>query len=249
MAVKPQPQEIQIVEINQSSIEFCILGTSPLIFNRMAEKAKRELLAPKGKKTAADKAAQMKHNPVDEFRNSMYKHETDDHPTRLKFPAPAFKGAMATAALDLPGMKKSEIGRLCWVEGVSANIYGIPQLHMGVVRSADMNRTPDIRTRAIVEHWCARIKVWFVQPKLRAGAIANILAASGVTCGIGDFRQEKGKGNYGQYVVVGDDNPDFRFLEANCGREAQDAAIAVAEPYDADAAELLAWWKSEFEKR
>jgi hypothetical protein len=238
--------KIQIVEIGQSCLEVCVLGTSPLIFNRMTEKAKRELLMPKGRKTMADKAANLKHVPLDEFRASVYRHTHDNAPTRLRFPAPAFKGAMATAALDLPGAKKSEIGRLCWIDGHSVDIYGVPKLLISVVRSADINKTPDIRTRAIVENWCARVKIWYVQPKLNDMAIVNLLAASGVTCGIGDFRQEKGKGNYGQFTLVSEDDERMKQIMFAGGRAGQDRALQVAEPFDEESQEMLEWWKSEF---
>ena len=109
------PESITIQGVDVGAMEVCILGESPLIFNRMAEKAKRELLLPKGKKTAADRAQSIKHDPIAEFRASVYQRKGDG-PTRLIFPAPAFKGAMASAALETPGAKKAQIGRLAWVE-------------------------------------------------------------------------------------------------------------------------------------
>ena len=65
MAKAPDSGEISVLKIQQGVVEFCLLGTSPLIFNRMAEKAKRELLMPKGRKTAADRAQSLKHQPVE----------------------------------------------------------------------------------------------------------------------------------------------------------------------------------------
>src|SRR5579863_7996326 len=104
MATKKSSEntEITVLAITTGSVKVGIIGTRPLIFNRMAEKAKRELLLPKGRKTAADRAATLKHDPISEYRNSVYRYADDAHPTRLCFPAPAFKGAMMTAALDLP---------------------------------------------------------------------------------------------------------------------------------------------------
>ena len=49
--------DVNILEVARGHMEFCILGTSPLIMNRMSQKVWFELLAPKGKKTAADRAA------------------------------------------------------------------------------------------------------------------------------------------------------------------------------------------------
>lgn len=241
-----KPSEIDILAIRRSSIDAHILGTTPFIFNRMAEKARRELLMPKGRKTRADRAQSLKHVPLDEYRASVHRwRDIDDEPTRLCFPAPGFKGAMMTAALDLPGVSKSEIGRLVWVEGVSISIFGVPQIFMSVVRSADINRTPDIRTRAILPRWACKLTINFVQPKLNGQAMTNLLAAAGVTCGVGDFRQEKGKGSYGQFEICAPDHPEFKSIVESGGRSQQDAALADPQPFDVDTAEMLDWFDAE----
>ena len=60
MAMKPKatdaPTEIEILSISQGEIQFAVVGVTPILFNRMSEKAKRELLLPKGRKSAAEKA-------------------------------------------------------------------------------------------------------------------------------------------------------------------------------------------------
>lgn len=241
--------EISILEIHQGELEVCILGTSPLLYNRMSEKAKRELLLPKGRKTAADKAASLKHNPIQEFRDSVYRRR--DHeagPTRLQFPSTAFKGVARTAALDLPGTKKTEIGRLCWVVGERVDIYGIPILRMDVVKSADINRTPDIRTRACLAEWACRVTLRFVRPKLHQAGMANLLAAGGITCGIGDGRQEKGSLSNGQFRLVLPDDPDFVRLTQTAGMEAQDAALRDPAFWNEETEDLMGWFSAEVVK-
>ena len=54
----------------------------------------------------------------------------------------------------------------------------------------------------------------------------------GLICGIGDFRQEKGAGNFGQFRVANEGDPQFARIKAEGGREAQDDALEAAEPYD-----------------
>ncbi len=251
-AKKPTPSAgdgaISVVKLDTGEATVYIVGTSPLIFNRMAEKAKRDLLLPSGRKTAADKAQNLKHDPLAEFRASVYRN-SGDTPTRLKFPAPGFKGVLETAALEVPGAKKAQIGRLTWITGTHVHIYGVPQLLMSVVRSADMNKTPDIRTRAILPEWCCEVTFNYVMPTLTLQVVANLLAAGGLMCGIGDFRQEKGAGNYGQFRLAPESDEDFARIMATGGREAQDAALAAAEPYDEETAELLAWYTVEIERR
>lgn len=241
--------EIQIIEINTGTITVAVVGTTPLILNRMAEKAKHELLLPKGKKTAAEKASSLKHDPLAEFRASPVRIRDDSASTLLALPSTAFKGAMRTAALDLPGAKKSQIGRLTYIPGEVVGIYGVPEVFSTIVRSADMNRTPDVRTRCIVPKWAAVLSITFVRPIMREQAIANLLAAAGITVGVGDFRPEKGAGNYGQFEVVGAD--DTRLLEiiSSGNRAAQLEAMDNPEAYDQDTEELLSWFDVEVRRR
>ena len=102
---------IQVSEVRVDSIRLAIIGRTPFICNRMTEKAKRELILPKGTSTRADRAGRLKHIPLDEYRDSPYTLR-EDAPTRLALLAPMFKKSIATAALDTPGAFKTQINRL-----------------------------------------------------------------------------------------------------------------------------------------
>lgn len=249
MAMKKQDAgEISIIEVQQGRFEVCILGKTPLILNRMSEKAARELLLPR-KKTAADKAANLKHNPPEEYRASAYKTTGDDAATRLLHLATAFKKALSSVATDIPGAAKAQIGRLTWVEGEYVPIYGTPKLFMSITRSADMNKTPDVRTRAIVPEWACRIAVTYVKPILREKDVVNLLAAAGIMRGIGDWRPEKGSAVYGQFELVGEKDERFVRIMKTGGRVAQDKALADPECYNPESAELFAWFVAEADRR
>lgn len=240
MAVQKPEEVVSVIEVVQGTINLNVLGTSPLICNRMSEKARRELLLPSGRKTTAEKASSLKHDPIAEFRASPY--ILSKGPTLIGLMASAFKGAMGTAALDLPGATKSKIGRLVYVEGEYVSIFGTPKLYMSIVRSADMNKTPDVRTRAILPEWACRIAISFVEPVIRQTAVVNLLAAAGITAGVGDWRPEKGKGAFGRFKIVNDDDPDFARLMTTGGREEQVAALASPDTYDTETDELLSWY-------
>lgn len=242
---KTTSAEISILEISTGRMTFALVGKTPLIYNRMTEKAKRDLLLPRRKKNAVERAASLKHDPVEEYRASVLRNVGNSAETRLALLASAFHGAMKSAALDLPGTRKSEIGRLTWVDGVQLSAYGVPKLLMSVVRMNDIARTPDIRTRAIVPEWACLVTVEFVMPNLTEKGIANLVAAAGLIAGVGDWRQEKGSGNFGQFRIVNEDDVDLRRIMAAGGRVPQDAALKNPECYDADTEELLAWYTAE----
>lgn len=240
MVSTPKEEIVDIIEAKQGTIHLNVLGTSPLICNRMSEKARRDILLPSGRKTNAEKVSSLKHDPIAEFRASPYILPTG--PALIGLMASAFKGAMGTAALDLPGATKAKIGRLVYVEGDYVPIFGIPKLFMAIVRSADMNKTPDVRTRAILPEWACRIAISFVEPAIRQPAVVNLLSAAGITAGVGDWRPEKGKGAFGRFKLVNDEDADFVRIITTGAREIQEHAMAAPESYDSETEELLGWY-------
>lgn len=248
MTTKTDNAEVFISKVEQAQLTFCILGLSPLICNRMSEKARQELLLPSLRKTAATKATTLKHDPLTEYRDSPYRNLASNAPTRLQLLASMFKKAMMTAALDIPGAKKTQIGRLLYLAGDRIDLYGQPEMFMAVTRSADMNRTPDVRTRAILREWACRITIRFTVPIIKDVSVANLLAAAGTQAGVGDFRVEKGAGSYGTFEPVSADNKDWQRI-AKIGRVEQDKALKSPGFYDDETASLFTWFEAEVPKR
>lgn len=241
--------EIEIAVLRQEEVTFCILGLTPFYCNRVAEKAKRELLMPRGRLNTAQKAQNLKHDPETEFRNSPYLRRGNG-PTRIMMLATAFKGALAETALRMPtSVAKTEINQLTYVVDEYVPIWGIPELNMAVVRSADMARTPDIRTRARLREWASKVTIRYTLPMLSDQKVGTLLSAAGMICGVGDFRQQKGKGNNGLFAIVPEDDPRFLRIIAEGGMAAQDAALANPVCSDPETEDLLAWFHEEVERR
>lgn len=249
MAKTTKTAEIDVVTLRQGEMTFHVLGTTPFFCNRVAEKAKRELLLPRGRMTAAQKATNLKHDPIAEFRASPYLRRGDG-PTRIMMLSTAFKRAIGQAALDMPtGVAKSQINRLTYVVEEYVPIFGIPRLSMSIVRSADMNRTPDVRTRARIDQWASRITVRYAMPMLSENKVATLLAAAGLICGVGDWRQEKGGGSNGLFEIVADNDPRLLKIVAEGGIAEQDAAFADPVCSDSESEELLGWYQDEIQRR
>lgn len=246
MAIK-KDEKVDIVTIKQERIQFYVKGETPLICNRLSEKAKRELLLPKQRANRAELAMTAKHDPVAEFRASPYKLQSGK--TLISMPSTAFKGALRSVAIDMPGATKAQLGRLTYVEGEQVEIFGVPKMFLSVVRNAGMNRTPDIRSRAILAEWAAVVTIKFTTPMLNAEDISNLFAASGMVIGVGDWRPEKGSGNYGTFSIVDPDDKDFQRIVKAGGREVQERAMISATPYNAETEELLEWFSVEVGRR
>jgi hypothetical protein len=247
MASKKQDDSIEIVPPQTGAVQLAVVGESPLILHRLADKARRELLLPP---TARKKGSgTLKNNPYDDFENSPVTLKETDAPTLLALPAAAFKKSLATAALDSAGAKKAQIGRLVYVPGDTVPIFGTPCLYMAVVREGSgMNKTPNIRTRVIVPKWAALVEFRYVKPLLNETVLANLLAAAGITCGVGDGRPEKGALAFGRFRVASPDDSEFLEIVA-VGRAAQERAMRLADPYDDDTRELLSWFDIETKRR
>lgn len=248
MAKKQETTEVTIQPLKRGSVRLRIIGVTPLFQNRMANKAKQQLLVGGQKKGKADRAA-IKHDPVSEFRDSA--EILPNGPTALGLRVVAVKAAMATAALETPGLTKTSAQRLLFMPGDHAKLYGTPQLRMDVVRSADINRTPDIRSRCYLPKWGAEIEIHFITPQLSVQGVVSLLCNAGILVGVGDYRQEKGKGAFGSFRVLGEgeDDAEWDDLVENHGRAAQEAALADPEYADTDTADLMEHFHSEVRRR
>lgn len=131
-------------------------------------------------------------------------------------------------------------------------MWGKPYLKMDVVRSADMNKTPDVRTRAFLPRWVAEIDIAYVTPTLSAHSIVSLLSNAGVIVGIGDYRQEKGRGSYGCFAVAGSDGgqwADYIKEIKREGRAVQEDAMANPEYVDDDTRDLMEFLADERQRR
>lgn len=240
MAVATKPDTLVIDQLKQGRITLRLIGSTPLYLNAMSAKAKRSLLIGGGKKTTAEKR-EIKHDPETEFRDSVYRLPGGE--TLLGFPAPGVKAAMATASLETKNVTKASVNRLIFMPEQKIRIWGLPYLKMDVVRSADMAKTPDVRTRAFLPRWCATVDIAFVTPTLSAHSVITLLSNAGTICGIGDFRQERGKGSFGCFQVFGENmDADAQALWDELmkeGRAAQEAALSDPIFADSETADLM----------
>jgi len=246
---KAESQIVDVVELATDLLSIRVVGTSPLIFNSMSQKAKLDLIAPPQKKNKAARETQAKHNPPAEYRNSFYRSRNPDSETLIVFPGGGAKASIMAAAIEIPGAAKAQVGRLVHVETENIPIWGIPQLRMDVTKMAGMVGAPDIRTRGIMSEWCAEFHVRYIKPNLNDNAVANLISAAGLVIGWGDYRLQKGKGAFGAFKMVREHDAEFARIRALGGRAAQEDAIENFTFYDHEAEQLYAHWEAETKRR
>jgi hypothetical protein len=244
---KKTEAEIEIAQIVMSRITCHLIGYD-IIMHRYSKKAREQLLFPKGRINSAEKAENLKHDPLGEYRECFYRNRDDKEPSLFHLPTGMFSKALAAAALDIPGPSKAQILRLSSVTTRQINLFGVPRMFMAMTRSSDMAHTPDVRTRPVFPECACKIEIEFVSSLLKQNAIVNLLAAAGVIVGIGDWRPQKG-GPHGKFKIVDANDPDYLRIVKTGGRVAQRAAYDAPVAYDFDTEELYAWFNEEVERR
>lgn len=239
---------IEIMQIKLGRLRCNLLGTTPLYMHRFGSKGQKEILLPSPKKNAAEKASTLKHDPIAEFREATYFNRDVNTPTAFHLPTGMFAKALASAAIDIPGAKKSQMQRLTSITSTTVFLYGIPELDIKMVRMSDIGRTPDMRSRPLFKEWACTIDVDFVASLTKEGQIANLLSAAGILVGIGDNRPQKG-GSNGKFKIVPNDDRDFQRILKTGGRQAQLQAYKNPKCADEETEELFRWYLEETKRR
>jgi hypothetical protein len=247
--MKKNEETTEIRPIEMRTIGVNIVGMSPLIMHRFSAKARQQLLFPPPRKNMAERATTMKHDPLLEYREALYKNSNPKEPTLFHMPVGMIHGALASAALDIPGATKAAVERLTNVIR-QINLFGVPYLGMDMVRSSDQARTPDVRTRPKFKRWAFTVNIRYKTDPLTDTQILNLLAAAGEIVGLGDWRTQKGgAGAWGNFRLASADDDEFLDIVATEGRKPQKAAFENPQEYDEETTELLAWFNAEKAKR
>lgn len=214
MAKKIEVTELKPIVMETRVIR--IVGDSPLIMHKWSEKAKRMMLDNQTGKQKT-KGHEIK-NPVGDFIESMYwmtEEPTDkseegfekavSEGARWGFPATAIKKATCSAGYRNGFMpdKVTAYGTF-FIKGYGPDqcveIKGcVPHIREDMVRVGIAQ--PDIRFRGQFDEWYADIEVSYNKNgTISFEQIVNMINLSGFSCGIGEWRPEKG-GNFGMYHV------------------------------------------------
>lgn len=209
--------EIRNVELDTQPIR--IRGTSPLIVHNWSTKAKREMLDKQMGKTKTK--AKATKNPVEDFIESLY--WIDGKPeeyteeafeeavaggARYGFPVTAIKsGACSASSRNELGIQTTKIKGAFYIQGIGSNQLGeikggVPHPREDMVRVGGISKTADIRYRAQFDEWYMDLLITYNKNgPVSLEQIINLINLGGFTCGIGEWRPEKG-GIYGMYQVV-----------------------------------------------
>ena len=240
-------EEVQVQRIASKVYKITLVGTTGLYLHKMSQKAQRDLLLGGKKKTSSEKQ-KIKHDPIQDFRNSMYFSQERFDDAAVFFPAMAIKRAMRTIAVEIDGVKGTQIDRLMYMPDEYIKLVGTPILRMDITRTADIGRTPDVRTRAYLPTWGTQFTIHAAYPQFSLATMTTLLANAGQFIGIGDNRQERGKGNFGTFVVA-EGFPDNLSVKGNKDRQIAAFKNPTVDELHGDTSALFALWGEEVRKR
>lgn len=221
-------QEFRISAPDIQVMKVTIVGTSPLIFHKWSEKAKREMLEKQMKKASANKAKEAR-DPETEYHNSFYR----DASGFIAFPALNIKQAVVDSARNVEGLpmtvlrgavfiagdadgmiqvlhkgkpvkaakrlkKLDEENSLEGVYSVDSKLPDAIQMREDMVRIG--NGSADLRYRGQVKNWTMELLVKHNNDVLSAEQVLNLLQIAGFACGLGEWRPQK-SGSFGTFEI------------------------------------------------
>jgi hypothetical protein len=243
---KAKTSDDEVFVIPRRIADFFLVGERPLVYNSVSQKAANELLLPKRGK---GRYAGLKHNPLEEFRESVYQRSGGDGPTRLILPGRMIKKALLSArafSRDAPG--EDRLKQCVTVLG-DCDLYGIPELMIARVTNSGKVAAPDMRTRAIVPRWCTQVRIQWLPDFVTERSVVQCLSAAGAVSGLGDWRQEKGAGDYGTFRMVLPNDEEFAQIRLEGTLNAQDRALRDPKPHDEFSVQLLDYFSTEVKRR
>ena len=228
-----QSKDIVIQQITPAKMTCWVYGPRDtggmgLYHLQMSAKAKLSLSLGSQKKTVAERK-EIKHHFPEEFREAVRVQKGFDPKTDIVLPATAFKSAMADAALVSAGVTKTDMQKLITIEGEFVPVYGLPYLKITTMRSADRQRTPDMRARGYMLEWAAKLTILYIKPNLDEEMIYNVLHNAGLVIGVGDGRQGKGKESAGTFRVINERELPKELFDVKKQRKLMEQPIAADE--------------------
>lgn len=186
-------KSVSIQQPNILCVALEIKGMAPLIQNNFSQKSVEQMLR--------------KHMGFSVQRETKKPREVIEAATirnvkgAVCLPPTGFKKAMLTASTQLKTLKKTQLRTSLFIEGNSIPITYEGEMvpRMDMVRTAGMNRTPDVRFRPSFNGWGARIVIQF-SDTLSIQSVVDLLHRAG-TVGVGEWRPEK-DGTFGTFKVV-----------------------------------------------
>lgn len=184
-------QTIELPALQIQTVQFLLVGDSPLIVHAWSEKAKRQMLDKQMKRPTAAKEAK---DPEADYNACFYRTPGGG----FGFPAIGVKAAMVSACRFVDA-KMTVLRGAAHIDCEMLPVIGTPRPREDMVRVG--MGTADIRYRPEFPEWRMPVTIKFNSAVLSPEQLANLLNAAGFGVGIGEWRPEK-NGSFGRFHVA-----------------------------------------------
>lgn len=183
---------VQLPELQIRTTALTLVGDSPLVCHKFADKAKRMMLDKQMKKATQGREAK---DPEQDYLDSLYEHPEGGY----GFPTLAFKSAAVDACSYVQGLTKVQARGSFHVIGDLVKIEGTPRMREDMVRIA--MGTSDIRHRGEFPQWRCTLDIRFNASAISLEQIVNLFNVGGFAVGVGEHRPQK-DGSWGMFHVA-----------------------------------------------
>ncbi len=196
MATTAKETRVSIPAVDIGTFSLRLVGDSPLVCHKWADKAKKMMLDRQMKRAVGGKEPK---DPEQDYKDSLY-HLPDG--SGYGFPAVAFKAAAIGACRFVDGLPMTEARGAFHVQGELVPIEGEPRMREDMVRLE--TGTADIRYRAEFPTWEATLDIRFNRQALTVEQLINLFNLAGFSIGIGEGRPmgKKSSGSWGMFHVA-----------------------------------------------
>lgn len=187
-------QEVVITPIKITEMNIGIMGTTPLLMEKMSDKVIESLtniMEGKGKEKKPNR------NFEQEVKDKI--HYTADG--KVGFPASGFKKAIVEAAPYMADMDK-KLARSIVVIGDMIEIKFKQQVtNKAMGRDSGIRRAPRPIWRPEFKGWSCTLKVRFNNSQITADQVVNLIKLAGFHIGVGGWTPQH-SGSYGMFTVA-----------------------------------------------
>lgn len=196
--MKNKKVEIKIKPIEVRTMNLKIVGTTPMLQEKMSEKIREQLknlVTGKGKEKNKNRDLEL------EVKEKIHK----DSKGNIGFPASGFKKAMVEAAPYLDGMdKKKAKGSFFIIGNLENDLVAIKSkkyvINKAVGRDSGINRAPREIWRPEFRDWSCVLNIKYNAMQITPDQIVELAKLAGFHIGVGSWNPQHG-GSYGTFSL------------------------------------------------
>lgn len=186
---------IELKPIQRKTVKLTIIGLSPLVTNKMSERAKE---AMRNKSVGGVKTKQRYvRNPEQECEEATYRNLKGE----IGIPAQAIKGSIIGAAHKDLGIEKTLVRKALFIKSDDSKILPINCTEANLREDClNVGTGKDLRYRPEFRGWSCDLEIEYDAELLELNALMNLINRAGFGVGVGEMRPELG-GEYGRFEI------------------------------------------------